>query len=109
MTTGTTMNCNDNLETVYQGDDTGAFGQHFLHVDARIPEGFEVSKVDILITGLEPITVENPVFPFDVNLDSEQTSMLAQYNEIKMVAFDMQGRPQTCEGGICFGAKTRVN
>lgn len=103
------MDCED-LEYIYQGDDTNAFGQNFLEVELEdIPEGFTISKVGIKITNLDIIYIENPPVHFYLNLTSEQTELLTHKNSIKMIAFDEQGRQTTCEGGIEFVAKAGVN
>jgi hypothetical protein len=98
-----------NCGKFYRGDDYSAFGQQFLTVQAaNIPEGFEVSKVEIKIGNLPVITRENPEFPLSINLTAEQSILLKDTNKIFMACYDQYGRKKTCEGCLEFNTKPKV-
>lgn len=101
------MPCKNSV-SIFKGDDTGAFGGNFLTVNANIPTGYNISKAEIKIGILEPVVVNNPVFPLRINLTSEQTALLMNKNNIYMAVYDDLGRKATCKGVISFNAKEQV-
>ena len=101
------MTCDDK-NTIFQGDDTSAFGQNFLKINATIPEGWQISKVELRIGNLPLFVFENPVFPLFVNLDSDQTRMLEKTNEVYMAVYDVNGKKITCKGSIIIKSKAEV-
>lgn len=94
--------------SIYKGDDTDAFGGSFLTINATIPTGYTVSKAEIKIGILEPIEIDNPVFPLQISLSSGQTTLLMNKNNIHMAVYDEEGRKATCKGVITFNAKEQV-
>lgn len=94
----------------YKGDDFGAFGNNFITVNLTNEYNYAISKAQFVVNGgvpyIEP--VNNPVFPFVVNLGSEQTAQLRADNIGKLIVWDSQGRQKTCKGQIEFTCKNGV-
>lgn len=97
-------NC-DNIGEIYKGEDTNAFGQNFLTINAKIPEGWVISKLELIIENLLPIVIYNPVFPLDINLNKIQTQQLHKINKVKLVIYDSLGRRRICDGQIIIKTK----
>lgn len=93
---------------IYRGDDTNAFGRIFLTVNATIPDGFVVSKVEIAIGKLPLFVYENPEFPLYIELTSDMTKKLEDKNNVYMKAYDNFGRGQTCKGTIVIETRDGV-
>lgn len=94
--------------SIYKGDDTSAFGNNFIRVKAKIPEGFIITKAKIRIGNLPIVTVMNPTFPLIINLTAAQTRQLSTQNECYMAVYDEQNRKRTCTGVLKFIAKDEV-
>lgn len=93
---------------IYKGDDTAAFNNTFITVNAKIPEGQRVSKAKLKIGNLPIMTFKNPEFPLRVDLTSAQTRQLSTQNECYLAVYDEEGRKRTCEGKLKFVAKDEV-
>ena len=91
------MSCNCN-DSIYRGDDSNAFGQQLLVLEANIPEGWEISRVEIKIGDLPVIIVNNPEFPLPIDLTADQTILLKDTNKIYVACYDQYGRKKTCKG-----------
>lgn len=89
---------------IYKGDDTGAFGNTFIRINIKNPEGKEITKAQFVVNGgcpyLEP--VENPVFPMDINFTSEQTEKMCSSNTGKLIVWDSNNLRSTCKGSITW-------
>ena len=94
-------------DTLYRFDDTDAFGQEYMTINVTIPEGWEVSKAEWR-AGSVLKTFENPVFPLNLVLSSEETGKLQNVNVCYLAIYDTQGRKQTCEGKLKFYTQAEV-
>lgn len=93
---------------VRKGDDTNAFGFTFLTIDLKDSQNYNISKAEVRI-GVLTKTFENPIFPFDISLTKEETSMLSECgNQCYMAVYDEHGRKYTCEGTLSFKASPKV-
>ena len=93
--------------TLYQGDNTQAFGGNLLKVNARFkdPEGNYVEPLPTILevelrSGCWKKVIQNPVFPLWINMDEKETEKLQIQNTMYMAAKDEFGRKLTCEGEI---------
>lgn len=93
---------------IYKGDDTNAFGQIFLVINATLPEGYIISKAEVKIGNLPIFTFDNPVFPLSIELTHEMTLKLDDRNNVYMKVYDSLGRGQTCCGTVVIEAKDGV-
>lgn len=100
------MTCNENA--IFRGDDTDAFGQNWLTINAVIPTGWVIAKADVKIGDLPIKTFNNPVFPLSINLTNIETIQLSQKNNIYMKVYDTQGRGMTCQGTLSFPTQAEV-
>lgn len=94
---------------IYQGDDTGAFGDVFLTINISVGEGQvmpEFSKAELKIGGICK-EFRNPVFPLTVNFNSKETSLFNAKNTAYLAVWDMQGRKRTCNGSITFKSEAK--
>ena len=97
------------MAVIYSGDDTGAFGNNFITINAgNIPEGFTVTKAKFKVGNLPVMTFDTPIFPIIVNLTPAQTRQLQQQNTCYLAVYDDEGRKATCKGNITFVAKDEV-
>ena len=85
--------------TIFRGDNTGAFGQSFLSINATLPNGYEVSKADFKC-GKIFFEFTNPTFPISITLTESQTSQLSSLNNCYLAVYDTSGRKQTCTGTL---------
>jgi hypothetical protein len=94
---------------IVKGDDTNAFGGKLLLIDIEVPEGEEyiITKA-IFKCGCIRKTFENPVFPIEVNLSSDETKQLNPSNNCYLAVFDENGLKQTCEGTLRIEALNEV-
>ena len=97
----------DNSKSIYRGDDTGAFGQTFLTIEALIPEEWEVTKA-IWKAGEVVKVFPNPNFPLSLNLSHEESLKLQNINTCYLAVYDKDGLKQTCEGSLTFTTKAEV-
>ena len=82
---------------IYQGDDTGAFGDVFLTISIRLEEGQvmpEFSKAELKVGGVCK-EFRNPSFPLTVNFDSKETLLFNAKNTAYLAVWDKQGRKRT--------------
>lgn len=93
--------------TIYKGDDTGAFGNTFIIINLDNPLGYTVSKA-IFVCGCIIKIFNNPVFPLPINLSSEETEKLRSSNVCYLIVYDGQGRQKTCKGTLTFNAQNGV-
>ena len=96
------------MATIYRGDNTGAFGNDFITIRAKVPEGQVIKQAKFKVGNLPVMTFDNPEFPLVVNLTSAQTSQLKQQNICYLAVYDSEGRKATCRGTITFVAKEEV-
>ena len=92
---------------LYRGDDTDAFGQRFITINLENATGLTITKAEFKC-GYLLKTFENPVFPIDISLTSEETSKLSQNNSCYLAIYDEQGRKHTCNGYLTFTSKREV-
>lgn len=93
---------------IFRGDNTGAFDNNFITINAKIPEGKIVSKAKLRIGNLPVMTFNSPTFPLKVNLNSAQTSQLSTQTECYLAVYDEEGRKATCIGKLKFIVKDEV-
>lgn len=96
---------------LYRYDDTAAFGDRFILIDAEFPDDTwaeRITRAEFKITGIPVMVFENPVFPIEVNLNSAQTALLKDVNDCYLAVYDEEGRKRTCEGTLTFTSKKRV-
>lgn len=96
------------MQDIYKGDDTHAFNQDFLKINANIPEGYTVSKAEFKCGKLPLMTFLNPVFPLIINLTAVQTASLSCMNECFLAVYDENNLKQTCSGSLVFHANKEV-
>ena len=99
------------MTTIFKGDNTASFGNSFITINLRMPEGVEnsfISKAKFRVGNLPVMTFENPQFPLTVNLTSAQTSQLQQQNTCYLAVYDSEGRKVTCRGNLKFVARDAV-
>lgn len=95
---------------IFRSDDTRAFGQDWLEINAEFPDdtwASRISKAEFKVGQLPVMTFDNPTFPFVVNLTSEQTALLKDVNNCYLAVYDEEGRKQTCEGQLTFTSTRR--
>ena len=89
-------------------DDTDAFGMDFLTINVELPTGWVVSAAEFVCRDIKK-RFENPVFPIDVALSSEETAMLEYKNEGNLILYDENGKKFTCDGEAIFYAEPEVD
>ena len=94
-------------QPVYKGDNTGAYGNKFITINLNNPDNYIVSKA-IFVCGCIQKAFEDPVFPLEINLTSEETKMLKPSNICYLVTYDSEGRQKTCKGTLTFSATQGV-
>ena len=94
--------------TIYQGDNTEAFGGNFLiiNISSELKELPIISRAEIRIENIIK-KIENPVFPLIINLNERETSQLKKMNKIYMALYDIDGKKRTCSGSLSFEAESR--
>lgn len=95
--------------TIYQGDNTAAFGGVFLTINISTPEGLEpppITKAELKI-GCICKNFINPDFPLIVNLTEDESGKLQASNTAYLAVWDSEGRKKTCQGKITFATKAR--
>lgn len=92
---------------LYRGDDTDAFGQKFITIELENVNELIISKAEFRCGNILK-TFENPIFPIEVSLTSEETSQLQQNNICYLAIYDEQGRKHTCNGYLTFYSKQEV-
>lgn len=96
------------MANIYQGDNTGAFGETFLTINlsTSIEPAPVISKAVLKIGGICK-TFDNPRFPLTINFSSEETSKLSSVNTAFLAVWDSEGRKRTCEGSLSFKTNGR--
>lgn len=94
-------------ESIFQGDDTSAFGGKLITITLRNPLGYVVSKA-IFICGCLTRTYLDPTFPIDINFDSQDTRKLEGINQCFLIVYDELGRQKTCRGTLTLKAQKGV-
>lgn len=95
------------METIFKGDDTGAFGNNFITINLNNPLSYPISKA-IFVCKCIKKEFKNPVFPLVINFSSKETSALQSSNICYLVVYDSEGRQKTCKGTLTFGAQNGV-
>lgn len=93
--------------SIYMGDNTGAFGNSFITINLENPLGYTISKA-VFVCGCFKKTFENPQFPLVINFTSAETANLRTVNTCYLVVYDEQGRQKTCKGTLTFKAQNGV-
>lgn len=95
--------------TLYQGDNTAAFGGNFLTINIVVPEGEDIPPITRaeLKIGCVHKVFENPRFPLTINLDEEESAKLQAQNTAYLALWDSEGRKKTCTGNINFTTQAR--
>ena len=96
------------MANIYQGDNTGAFGESFLTINlvTEIEPVPVISKAVLKIGGICK-TFDNPSFPLVVNFSSEETAKMGSVNAAFLAVWDSEGRKRTCEGSLSFKTNGR--
>lgn len=94
-------------EPIYQGDNTGAFGNKLITINLRNPLNYTISKA-VFVCDCLTRTYINPTFPIDINFDSKDTKKLKSINQCFLVVYDELGRQKTCRGTLTLKAQKGV-
>lgn len=92
--------------SLYKGDNTEAFGGNLLKINLIDDNGYEITKAEIRIGSILK-TIENPIFPLNINLSEEESDILDYTNDVYVALYDSQGRKKTVEGTLRFKAQKR--
>lgn len=93
--------------SIFKGDNSGAFGNNFITINLENPLGYTISKA-IFVCGCIQKSFDNPVFPIVINFSSQETAQLRSSNTCYLVAYDSEGRQKTCKGTLTFPAQNGV-
>jgi len=96
------------MSFIYKGDDTDAFGSHFIQVKEPTNLGDHTITKLIIECGSLKWTFNNPVFPFYIDPSASETAKFQHTNIVYMKAWDENGKCQTFEGNITFNANPQV-
>ena len=94
--------------TIFQGDNTAAFGGNFLIISISTESGIipTISKAELKIGCIEK-SFKNPIFPMTINLNEDETAHLKSENTAYLAVWDAEGRKKTCQGQITFPTNAR--
>lgn len=94
--------------TIFQGDNTAAFGGNFLTINISSESGIvpTITKAELKI-GCICKHFSNPTFPMTINLNEEETAKLSATNTAYLAIWDIEGRKKTCQGSISFPTNAR--
>lgn len=94
--------------TIYQGDNTAAFGGNFLTIRLSSQSGIipTISRAELKI-GCICKTFKNPTFPMTINLNEEESAKLQAQNTAYLAIWDAEGRKLTCNGSKTFETQSR--
>lgn len=95
------------MTSIYRGDDTGAFDGKFLQINLNNLSEKVITKAEFRCGAIFKV-FENPLFPIDINLTSEETLKLQDENSAFLAIYDEQGRKKTIMSDIVFKTKGRV-
>lgn len=93
---------------LFRCDDTDAFNQNWLTIEADYPQDWIVSMAEFKVSNLPSMFFEDPEFPLMINLSSAQTALLKDTNSCYLTLYDTEGRRQTCEGTFIFETRKKV-
>ena len=96
------------MNSIFRGDDTGAFEQSWLQINVDIPLTWIVSKAELKIGDLPVMIFEYPEFPLMINLTSAQTLQLKDKNTCYLALYDENNLKQTLEGSYTFSTRRQV-
>lgn len=96
------------MAELFRGDDTNSFNQVWGVINAEFPEDWIVIGAEFKVGNLPALYFDNPEFPIEVNLSTEQTALLKDVNTCYLALYDEQGRKQTCEGSFTFKTRKRA-
>ena len=102
------MVVNNVTTTIYKGDDSDAFGRNLIKVNT--PKGLadELITKCIFQCGAFQQVVENPTFPFYINIPSEGSKKLEYVNECYLQLFDNHNKKITLKGNITILAEKQA-
>lgn len=94
--------------TIFQGDNTAAFGGNFLTINLSyngevLPT---ISRAELKI-GCICKSFQNPTFPITINLNEDETAKLQTQNTAYLAVWDIEGRKMTCVGSLTFNTQSR--
>lgn len=94
--------------TIYQGDNTAAFGGNFLTINLSyngevLPT---ITRAELKI-GCICKNFQNPTFPMTINLNEEETAKLQTQNTAYLAVWDAEGRKKTCVGSLTINTQSR--
>mgnify|MGYP003296025608 CR=1 FL=1 len=96
------------MTAIYKGDDTNAFGEHFLRINRPSnTDDFIITKVVFQCGPIQKV-FSRPQFPITVDFTAMESKRLRQTSECYLQVFDEKGRRKTCEGTISFTARPQV-
>ena len=96
------------MTTIYKGDDTNAFGQHFIRIHRPTNmDDYTISKVIFQCGPIQKV-FSKPVFPIYVDFSAAESKKLNQNSVCYLQVFDERGLRQTCHGTLEFTAKAQV-
>lgn len=101
------MACNDE-NIIYQGDDTSAFGGHFIKVNEPTNLGNHTITKLVIECGSLKWIYENPTFPFYIDPNAEETKQFQSSNTAYMKAWDENGKCKTFKGALTFYSESQV-
>lgn len=98
------------VNPIYKGDDTGAFGNNFITINLSNEQGHTITKAQFVVNDGQPYCepVENPVFPLVINFTEEQTAEMKTTNVGRLWVWDSEGRKKTAKGQITWECKNGV-
>lgn len=103
--------------SIFKGDNTGAFGARFLTIKILNPEQYKVSKLLFSVNGgiiQKPFKGEDYNYfmtnetILTVNFSSQETQKLSASNVGNLIAYDENGLQETCIQSVKFYAQNGV-
>lgn len=94
--------------TIFQGDNTAAFGGNFLTINLSYSGEIlpTISRAELKI-GCICKSFQNPTFPITINLNEDESAKLQAQNTAYLAVWDAEGRKKTCVGSITFNTQSR--
>ena len=101
--------------TIFKGDDTGAFGLNYLTIKVKNKEHYKISKVIFSVNcgQIQKTFTDDNFFQQDetiitVNFSSEETIKLKDSNVGNLIAYDEENRQSTSKQTVTFNARNGV-
>ena len=104
--------------TIFKGDNTGAFNNNFITITVKNPNLYPISKIEFITNSsacippksfTDPDNFQSETIELVVNYDSTETPKLNNGANVgNLVVYDTQGRQSTCQQSLVFYAKNGV-